>query len=332
MKRFFLYLCLAAATVFAFCGCAGSSGEKNAEKTDMVKEQVFYASFEVPKGWYSKSVRPYPAEEKSYKYEGGPWYSVTFVQADGTATLDKELEKASSPFYPVPENMKESITVERKDIELEHVSGRQIICTVKADGDMIPKDSKQIITGLETKEGFYLIQGQGLNSEKRQKNYDRLLNSIRITEKMDGEIYAADVGEAGNYIFPLTGWTYRTETNTGLVTYSVKKTELHLIPVKEGETTAQAVDRGYKDELIADADQVWLKETKQKQTDVGTVVRLKASKKTEDGEHGLTEGYYILNTVKDEREKDVCVLLSPYDKKQQKFQFPDLLHSFWKMK
>ena len=168
MKRFFVCICLATAVVFAFCGCAGSSGEENAEKTDMVKEQVFYASFAVPKGWYSKSVRPYPAEEKSYEYEGGLWYSVTFVQADGTATLDKELEKASSPFYPVPENMKETITVERKDVELEHVSGRQIICTVKADGDMIPKDSKQIITGLETKEGFYPVSYTHLDVYKRQ--------------------------------------------------------------------------------------------------------------------------------------------------------------------
>lgn len=332
MKRFFVCFCLAAAAVFAFCGCTGSSGEKNAEKTDMVKEQVFYASFEVPKGWYSKSVRPYPAEEKSYEYEGGPWYSVTFVQADGTATLDKELEKASSPLYPVPENMKETITVERKDVELDHVSGRQIICTLKADGDILTKDRGLIVTGLETEEGFYLIKGVGVASEKQQRNYDRLLSSIRITEKMDEEIYAADVGEAGNYIFPLPGWTYRTETNTGLVTYSVKKTELHLISVKEGETTAQAVDRGYKNELIADADQVWLKEIKQKQTDVGTVVRLKASKKTEDGEQGMTEDYYILNTAKDTQGKDVCVILSDYDKKKPKFQFPEVLYSFWKIK
>lgn len=332
MKRVFLCLCLAAAVVFTVCGCGGSSEGESAEKAETVKEQVFYASFEVPAGWYSKTVRPYPSVEKSYEYKDGPWYSVAFVQADGSGTLEKELEEASSPFYPVPENMKDAITVERKDIELGDVSGRQFICTLKADGDVLETDRLLIVTGVETGEGFYLIKGQRITPGKGQKNYDRLLNSLRITEKMDEEIYAADVGQAGNYIFSLPGWTHRRETSTGLIDYSVKKTDLYLIPMKDGETTAQAVDRGYKDELIADADKVWFKELKKKQTDVGTVVRLKASKKTESGDQGKTEGDYILNTAKDAQGKDVCVLLSGYDKKKGKFQFPELLNSFWNVK
>ncbi len=59
---------------------------------------------------------------------------------------------------------------------------------------------------METRIGAYFVQGTGINSEKRQAAYDEVLDSFTITDKMDEEVYAQNTGQAGELLFPLSGW------------------------------------------------------------------------------------------------------------------------------
>lgn len=80
-KRVFVLFCFLAAMLLTVCGC-GASDNDTASEPETVKEKVYYAAFEVPKGWKEKMVDPYPSEAKFYQYDGEGSYTVSFVKTD----------------------------------------------------------------------------------------------------------------------------------------------------------------------------------------------------------------------------------------------------------
>ena len=323
-KRDFVLFCFLAAMLLTVCGC-GASDNDTASEPETVKEKVYYAAFEVPKGWKEKMVDPYPSEAKFYQYDGEGSYKVSFVKTDSIDTLEKECEELL--FAPVSDLEKtEGIQVERKDAEMGGQPAKQIVVTFKADGDLRKKDHKWIITGMETRIGAYFVQGTGINSEKRQAAYDEVLDSFTITDKMDEEVYAQNTGQAGELLFPLSGWVTRTETYLGMVSYSTEEDTIRLIPLKEDETADEAINRAYRENDFYEAERAWAKEVKNKTIDKGKVVRMKTSAGGESNRTSIT-GAYILNIAQNQEGKDVCVVLSSYEK-QKKFPYPEMLRSF----
>ena len=54
-KRVVVLFCFLAAMLLTVCGC-GASDNDTASEPETVKEKVYYAAFEVPKGWKEKMV------------------------------------------------------------------------------------------------------------------------------------------------------------------------------------------------------------------------------------------------------------------------------------
>lgn len=153
-----------------------------------------------------------------------------------------------------------------------------------------------------------------------------MLDSFTITDKMDEEVYAQNTGQAGELLFPLSGWVTRTETYLGMVSYSTEEDTIRLIPLKEDETADEAINRAYRENDFYEAERAWAKEVKNKTIDKGKVVRMKTSAGGESNRTSIT-GAYILNIAQNQEGKDVCVVLSSYEK-QKKFPYPEMLRSF----
>lgn len=153
-----------------------------------------------------------------------------------------------------------------------------------------------------------------------------MLDSFTITDKMDEEVYAQNTGQAGELLFPLSGWVIRTETYLGMVSYSTEEDTIRLIPLKEDETADEAINRAYRENDFYEAERAWAKEVKNKTIDKGKVVRMKTSAGGESNRTSIT-GAYILNIAQNQEGKDVCVVLSSYEK-QKKFPYPEMLRSF----
>ncbi len=221
MKRILFLLCLAASLLF-ICSCGSDSGSKEAERSSEANQQVFEAAYWIDESKSgSKTVTSFSQlsdpREKAYQYDGFR-LSVRF-----SAGVDGDLEEAMKESLSLSV-LEEDAQIEQKLKDTELGAGKlpakqqTYIWEVTGASSVEPQKPGETghatLTAFKTDMGIYTLKGICRSDdayENMKQEYEKLLDSVHLTDKEDPEVFAANTGQAAGYVFSLQSWSTRTE-------------------------------------------------------------------------------------------------------------------------
>lgn len=327
MKRVLFLFCLTA-SLFLACGCSSGEDEK-AKASAEANQQVFEAAYRVDER-SNKTVTSFSQlsdpREKAYQYDDFR-LSVRFSAGDDGG-LEAAMEESLSLTVPKDDTQ---IEQKLKDIELGagKLPAKQQIYTWEVTGasSAVPEKPGEtghaILTAFKTDMGIYTLKGVCRSEaayETMKPEYEKLLDSVILTDEEDPEVFAANTGQAAGYVFSLPDWTIRTENEKGDVVYTSEGLEaLDISPMKPQkldkalmeQTIRELLSPGLSKEMDAD-----IRIVKQKAVDsaLGTAIQayVKLTMKPQESREVYKEKMSAV-FLQDEAGKANCCFFAPYD-------------------
>ncbi len=230
MKKILAITLIIIMGLFALCSCG-------AEK---VVEQTGKLSYEVETGWTSRTVTPAPSTLKVYNY---PEHTVLVGNLSYVFYEDPLMEAIQ---YAVGDTYGMGTSFDSYDCTVNDMAAQEaVVDTGNLQG---------IFTSIETPQGIYVIATTAENSELDIKGmHDSLKETVAFSDANDGEVYAKNILQFGNYICQLPGWsseiidtpwwTSRTVENNGVINYAFgnDSTSLMIAPMEGTELTEELI-------------------------------------------------------------------------------------------
>lgn len=300
MKRKWSLVLLFTMIVLVLCSC-GSSGST-------VKKQVMTLTFEIGDDFVVSSATPAPAEEQAYVYDD---YKV-YVSWIGKADSDQALEKAREDALGLGNETEGS--VKEKSVTVAGLEGSQWTCRWDYDQDGV-NDTKALVTAVETNIGVYVISMFGeleAMDKSADKVYSKIIKSVSLTDEEDPEVYAANVGQAYDFVFSLPEWETRLEQEGKYIAYYTM--DMDWVVIKElrqlddSEENMEAVIEDIYGTGDINAVKVLEEETFSCEGADGTAVVIKADLEFQNGNTETTTALF----VKDNAGKLILAFINPY--------------------
>ena len=230
MKKILAITLIIIMELFALCSCG-------AEK---VVEQTGKLRYEVETGWTSRTVTPAPSTLKQYNY---PEHTVLVGNLSYIFYEDPLMEAIQ---YTVGDTYGMGTSFDSYDCTVNEMAAQEAVVNT---GNL-----QGIFTSIETPQGTYVIATTAENSELDVKGmHDSLKETVAFSDANDGEVYAKNVLQFGNYICQLPGWnseiidtpwwTSRTVENNGVINYAFgnDSTSLMIASINGTEITEELI-------------------------------------------------------------------------------------------
>lgn len=230
MKKTLITALIIILGLFALCSC----GEER------VVEQTGRLSYEMEVGWTSRTVTPAPSTLKQYNY---PEHTVLVGNLSYIFYEDPLMEAIQ---YTVGDTYGMGMSFDRHDCTVNEMAAQEAVVDT---GDL-----QGVFTSIETPQGTYVIATTTENPELGIADmHNALKETVAFSEANDGEVYAKNILQFGDYICQLPGWssetidtpwwTSRTVENNGVVNYIFgnDSTSLMIAPVEPAELTDELI-------------------------------------------------------------------------------------------
>lgn len=249
IKRILCFLCITGSLLLA-CSCSSKEAEQG-KPSEEANQQVFETAYRVDDNWTSKTVKSFSnladSREKTYQYENYQ-FRVCFSAENG-GDLEKAMEQALSDDILV-EDPKAAEVTEERELQIGDLQAKQRTYSWEITGtsSQVPQKAGEtghfITTTFKTDMGNYTLNGvcYGENAyAEMNREYQKLLDSVALTDQEDPEVFAANVGQAGGFVFSLPNWESRTELKNGTVLYRTDEMAILQARKMEHEKMDQAL-------------------------------------------------------------------------------------------
>lgn len=340
-----LLLVLAAGILAVLCGCSSTEDpDKRSNGEEINLQHMVEIQYEPGDNRVSRTVTPNSSltkQEIMYQYEDYRLY-VAF-SASTADSLKQKLEKeAGRLLSEKADSLKK--TGEQADADIAGKPAVKQSYTWKATGlsgkdPVEPEQTGHVdVAGFETDMGAYVISVV-CDSDESYKNvktdYNRVLESVSLSDRAPQEIYTENVGQGGGFVFYLQGWTSRTENREGTVSYMDSNMNTLLIrPLKHVETDEAVMEETVKELCSQDpwymsnpVTKVQVKSQKRVDTSAGSAIRteLELTAENQASEEPLKTDLSAV-FVQDREKKAICCLMVSGDSEPD-YDYSPILNS-----
>ena len=242
MKKILAITLIIIMGLFALCSCG----------TEKVVEQTGKLSYELEPGWTSKSVTPAPSTMKQYNYTDHTVMvgSVSYFFYEDA--LSEALEFAIGSTEAVGEGFNFG-DLEITELTVSEMPAKETVFNSTGnDGS----DVYGIFTSIETQSGVYVVATMTDDEEQQSAAagwHEELKKTIQYSDGDDGEVYAKNILQFGDYICRLPGWSSeiidspwwsaRTVESNGVIgyTFGSDTTSIMIAPMEPAELTDETI-------------------------------------------------------------------------------------------
>ena len=230
MKKILTITLIIIMGLFALCSCG----------TEKAVEQTGKLSYELETGWTSRTVTPAPSTLKVYNY---PEHTVLVGNLSYVFYEDPLMEAIQ---YTVGDTYGVGTSFDSYDCTVNDMAAQEAVVDTG--------NTQGIFTSIETPQGTYVIATTTENPDLDIKGmHDSLKETMAFSDANDGEVYAKNILQFGDYICQLPGWsteiidtpwwTSRTVENNGVINYAFgnDSTSIMIAPMEPTELTDELI-------------------------------------------------------------------------------------------
>lgn len=300
------------------CGCS--------ERIETEQCQVWKTTYEIEENYVAYKTTPAPADKKIYSFDGYHT-TVSFIKAyDMDDSFEEEaVETARLDAFGEFDDWGQTLRNE-KNYKIAGLPAYKVECEWNI-GDDISDVYKSYVTAIEAEDGIYVFNTYYYNDENKpaaDKHHKHLVKSIEMTEEDDPEIFAEDIGQVGEILFPAPGWDQRMVSGE-VVAYLKEQGDSYYMMVKSVDeldvTEENLTDIVQSIYGVAVEDVELIGQKNPEDTITGTAIQANFNLKMSYGEMKTSALF-----VTDYRNKIIACFMIPYDE-EQKGDYQDIINS-----